>query len=287
MKIVERSDIDIKKWDNLVDQSDALVFSRSAYLDAVAETWCILVDENYTKGIALPYSLRLKQRKLYTPIFSRYTEWIGDANGVDLLDECRKLFPIGQCAIRSEGELVYQEWDDQVKIGSQATRMIKKAQKANFEFIESEYVEEIIELINSELPKKVSSLKKNSLTSLAELIKNLKAEGFLKIKAVVDNKGHFRGGLFFIEYKDRVIYLKGAFDEEAKKNGAMYWAMSDEIENTASKGKIFDFGGSRVQGVKRFNQNLGGKDMSYSMLSWDDSPGWYKVASKLAKKIKP
>ena len=52
------------------------------------------------------------------------------------------------------------------------------------------------------------------------------------------------------------------------------------------KGKVFDFGGSRVQGVRNFNQNLGGRDVHYSMLNWNNSPEWYKVAHKMAKMMK-
>ena len=86
MKIVEREHIDIHKWDDLVALSkDATLFSLSHYLDAVAENWCVLVDENYSKGIALPYSIRLGIKCLYTPIFSRYTELLGGIDSKDIL----------------------------------------------------------------------------------------------------------------------------------------------------------------------------------------------------------
>ena len=63
MKIIERAYIDVVKWDQLVDRENGLVFNCSYYLDAVAENWCIYVNEEYTSGIALPYVVRLKKKK--------------------------------------------------------------------------------------------------------------------------------------------------------------------------------------------------------------------------------
>lgn len=78
MKIVEREHIDEESWNQLVDKTvGASFFSYAWYLDATAENWCIVVDDNYTRGIALPYSKRLGLETLYTPIFVRYIEWLG------------------------------------------------------------------------------------------------------------------------------------------------------------------------------------------------------------------
>ncbi|MEY3237827.1 MAG: hypothetical protein RI883_1928, partial [Bacteroidota bacterium] len=75
MKIIQREHIDTKKWDALVSSSsDNAVFSLSTYLDAVAENWCVLTDDEYSKGIALPFTVRIGIKVIYTPIFVRYLE---------------------------------------------------------------------------------------------------------------------------------------------------------------------------------------------------------------------
>ena len=71
MKLIYRNEIDLEKWDALVrSKSDAAVFSLSSYLDAVAENWCVYVDEKYTKGIAVPFTKRLGVKICYTPNLS-------------------------------------------------------------------------------------------------------------------------------------------------------------------------------------------------------------------------
>ena len=77
MNIIEREHIDIEKWNTLVTSSPgASLFSHSAYLDSVAENWCVLVDDDYSNGMALPYTIRMGVKGIYTPKFSRYLEWL-------------------------------------------------------------------------------------------------------------------------------------------------------------------------------------------------------------------
>ena len=79
MKIIQREHIDSQKWDALVSSSPYnSVFSLSTYLDSVAENWCVLTDDDYSKGIALPFTIRLGIKVVYTPVFVRYLEWFGD-----------------------------------------------------------------------------------------------------------------------------------------------------------------------------------------------------------------
>lgn len=286
MKIIERADIDVVKWDQLVDRENGLVFNCSCYLDAVAENWCIYVNEEYTSGIALPYVVRLNKKKLYTPIFSRTTEWLGINCPKDLEKVLSEWFPMASIAIRGNGDLIYQEYDPTPELNTQAKRMIKKAEKCGYSIHVGKDIDSILKTIEVELPKKVKSIGSGSLSALKELVKAMDDKGVLLVKSVYDTQHKFKGGLFFIEYNDRVIYLKGGFEQQAKKEGAMYYAMHLEIQETMSKGKVFDFGGSRVQGVRNFNLNLGGKDIHYSMLNWNNSPAWYKVAHKMAKMMK-
>ncbi|MGY8927293.1 MAG: hypothetical protein ACKVJC_08360, partial [Flavobacteriales bacterium] len=75
--------------------------------------------------------------------------------------------------------------------------------------------------------------------------------------------------------------LKGTVTEEVKKNGGMYLALNSAIETADSNNKVFDFGGSRISGVKKFNSNLGGEDISYYFLEENKAPLWHKVISKI------
>ena len=290
MKIIQREHIDIEKWDNLVSASPYnAVFSLSTYLDAVAENWCVLTDDDYSKGIALPFTVRLGIKVVYTPIFVRYLEWFGKE--IVALESIKTTiqneFQQGQLSStvcfenNNSGDFIFQISENQAEqlINSQAKRMLSKFEKAGFTINLEADEEEVLKIIYAELPQKVSSLNDKSLTSLDALVKSLKNIQLLKVVAV-KKENTIVGGLFLVEFNHSLLYLKGAFTPESKKEGAMYGAMQYAIELAKKQNKRFDFGGSRVEGVRRFNVNLGGKDVIYRSFEWNNSPLWFKILKR-------
>jgi hypothetical protein len=282
MRIVQRHELDVVRWDKLVADSNGTVFSCSFYLDAVAENWCVLVDDAYTAGIALPYTVKLGQKTLYTPFFVRYIEWFGqpDKNGVLLI---KQQFHRADITLRtdlfSKGErIVYQEIlpDRTWKLNEQSKRMLKRFDQSGLVLVESTETSEIVQVIEEELTSRVSSLNKQSLELLNKLLANLNRVGVLRVVKSYDQE-ILLGGAFFIDHQDRLIYLKSAFKEKGRKEGAMYAIMNKQIAATRSSGRVFDFGGSRVESVRRFNLNLGGDDVYYYRFTWDSSPGWFRM----------
>jgi len=296
VKLVYRNEIDLEKWDALVcSKADAAVFSLSSYLDAVAENWCIYVDEKYSKGIAVPFTIRLGVKICYTPKFITYLEWFG-AQKSDFSEVTTVLkghFSQGFFSVltaqesNSSDPFVCQviPLDSEIIYNSQANRMFSKFEKTQLklQFLQEENT--ILKIIEQELPAKVASLDAKALDSLAVLLSALKKEGLLKTLAVTEN-GEVVGGLFLVDFNHSVLYLKGAFTKESKKNGAMYGAMKFFIEKTRSEGKLVDFGGSRVEGVKRFNANLGGSDRIYSYYEWNHAPIWFNWLKSLKNLVK-
>jgi hypothetical protein len=290
VRFIQREHIDCVKWDALVKSDPSVsVFSLSAYLDAVAENWCVFTDENYSKGIALPFTYRLGVKTCYTAVFLRYVEWIGEQTVQfdQLISLLQAEFPGGQICIKQailgypSEEFVFQRILDLTErtINSQAKRMLTKSEKAVFSIEEATTIDGIQAIIAEELPQKIATINDSSLTVLQQLTANLQGEKLLKILAVKkDNE--LVGGLYLVEFNDTVLYLKGAFTKEAKDSGAMYFAMNEAIKQAQAVGKNFDFGGSRVEGVRRFNVNLGGHDQVYFSYEWNNAPFWFKLLKK-------
>lgn len=291
MKFIYRNNIDVQKWDALVkSQEDASVFSLSTYLDAVSENWCVLVDENYSKGIAVPYIVRLGVKVCYTPIFVRYLEFFGvmPYNGDTLIDQLKSEFKQGQLnldlvnEIKESDELVFQKiaFNDDNNLNSQAKRMLTKFEKSGMKSSFSKSTKNILDRIDLELPQKISALNPKTLGNLEKLVDALKKKDLVSTIEVKEND-QVVGGLILVEFNGKLLYLKGAFSPEAKKEGAMYAAMQGAILHAKEKRLNFDFGGSRVEGVRRFNVNLGAKDQFYSSINWDNAPIWYKLLKKI------
>ena len=274
MRFIQREHIDCAKWDALVkSDSSASVFSLSSYLDAVAENWCVFTDDHYSKGIALPFTYRLGVKTCYTAVFLRYVEWIGEQTVQfdQLISWLQAEFPGGQICIKqdvlgySSEEFVFQRIPvlTERSINSQAKRMLVKSEKAGFSIEEATAIDGIQAIIAEELPQKIATINDSSLSVLQQLTANLQSEKLLKIRAVKkDNQ--LVGGLYLAEFNETVLYF----------------AMNEAIKQAQAAGKSFDFGGSRVEGVRRFNVNLGGHDQVYFSYEWNNAPFWFKLLKK-------
>lgn len=119
-----------------------------------------------------------------------------------------------------------------------------------------------------------------TLLSLHQLLSSAKANGKLRVFTVVKG-GKIKGGICCLERNNQLLYLKGAVDEETKKFGGMYLAIHEAIQYARAQQSLFDFGGSNVEGVRKFNNNLGGIDQSYAVFTVNNGPVWFKLAKKV------
>lgn len=289
MRIIERDNIDRKRWNELVRSKSSSFFSLAWYLDATADNWCVLVNEDYTAGIALPYTKRAGIEILYTPIFVRYVEWIGGGSiPVDVIHLIQKRFKIIELNCKQQlwrehyQEYIYQVVPSERKIGSQAKRSLKKANVEGLTAQESNDYDKLYHLVMNELNGKHDGLTDESMKRLRQLISNALDAGVLHTIEITAKK--FVGGIFCLEDNNKVLYLKGTVEEQAKKNGGMYLALDTAIQHSYETNKIFDFGGSRAPGVMKFNHNLGGEDVVYYVYKINNGPKWFSFLRAMKNK---
>jgi hypothetical protein len=286
VKIVERKNINVARWENLTNKQEGIsLFAKAWYLDAIAESWCVLVNDDYSRGIALPYSKRAGVEVLYSPVFGRYSEVIGEFKE-DELALITERFKVIEFACRHElfdkpEERIYQAISDfkSRKLGSQAKRSLKKAEKNGFSVALTDDYSNVFSKVKEELNHKFMGITEKSLNALKQLFENAKQAEAIKVFNVAGN-GNL-GGIVCFESKDQLLYVKGAVDSETKSNGGMYLALNSAIEYAKENNLKFDFGGSNVEGVKRFNYNLGGVDEVYFMHIQNNGPAWFKLAKRL------
>jgi len=294
MKLIAQNDIDRAKWDELVEnQPKTLLYHQSLFLDPLAEKWMLLVDENYSCGIPLPYVVRLGKKGLYTPNFIRAIDWLGvkpnDFELKKIKEIILKEFDYGNILLESKvfeyakSDRVYQLLTEPFKLNDQAKRSIKKFEKSNFKIIMPE-LNQILNIILDDLKVKVTDLKMTDFERFKNLFSQYPKEKIWSIG--VEENNQIVGGMIFIYWQNTLHYVKGGCFENAKNKGSMYAMMLKAIEHAEEKKLILDFGGSNVDGVRRFNLAFGATDKSYFRWSFDNSPWWFKAAKKLKNRLK-
>lgn len=292
MKIVESFELDQKKWDELVDHYQGLCYSKSWYLNATAKNWCVLVDEQFTKGIALAYNKALGKNILYPPIFGRTSTFFGmEPEEYSLAFRViQQHFPVGTLQVQEElahhplRSRTFQHVTQRKPLNQLAKRMLNKALKGGLELQATDY-KLILPFVKQELGSKIKELDGANFQRLEDLLAKAQQLGFLISTGIYQEK-QLAGGLFFIRDGKRIFYVQGAATEEAKKNGGMYLAMDEEIKQAIASGLSLDFGGSDLEGVRRFFIALGGEDVFYKAYDWDRSPFWFRTIRKINKFLK-
>ena len=299
MILQHHSKIDKSRWDKLVDSDQkALVFNKSYYLDAVCDNWYLYHDDLYSCGIVICSTTKLGISSVFPPFFHRSCDLVGDLSIFKVEDfesillsnfkygifQTSHLFPFKKT--QQKKDLVFQEISEDIVLSNQAKRKIKNVEKLYK--VELKYnikSEDLIALIFEVLPAKVNFFKTKSSHSIKKLIQQAGLIGDLySIGGFID--GNLVGGLFVLKYKGRMIYLKGACKDEFLNEGMMYYLMNALIVKAKKENLVFDFGGSNIEGVKYFNTKFGGKDISYNMYQWNNSPFWFKALMGLKNIIK-
>lgn len=293
--IVHSSKIDKRKWNQLVDDTEnATIFSKSFYWESTADDWYAYLDPNYTYAIAFGVTQKLGIKSIYPPFYHRYTEILGEKNEVDLNhfeEAIKKHFSYGTLQTREDflksttkEEYIFQVIPSGNKIlKTQAKRMLKKA--SNYKLSENVAQKELSTLILSVMKEKLDFYNTRTAQRLSQLVERVEKEGDL-ISLGLYEKEKLVGGLFGLSYKNRLIYLKGACLSEVTKNGGMYLLMNELIEIASKNNQLFDFGGSRVEGVRYFNTRFNSEDKKYFSYTWNRAPYWFKIIQRIRKWVK-
>lgn len=293
MKLIARKYIDIKKWNALVEShSDASIYCQSVFLDALAANWVLLINDEYTLGIPIPYVQHFGVRGIYTPNFIRSLDFVGDkelltdAKVAEILRLLKKKF--SYCSLNMEKPIlvekadnyVYQQLVQEKLLHTQAKRAIKKFHQSNLE-IRITDIEEVSGIITSELFDKVDSLRLIDFQRFEQLFDTIIPKD-LWVLSVTDGSDYL-GGMIFLKWKNRLHYIKGGSIKDAKNAGAMYAMMDFAIDYAVESRLILDFGGSNVDGVKRFNNSFGATDVHYSNMVWNNAPFWFLFLRRIKK----
>ncbi|MCE2711328.1 MAG: GNAT family N-acetyltransferase [Cryomorphaceae bacterium] len=289
MKLIPKEEIDREKWDVLVKRFARGIHSYSWWLDEISESWCVYSDSEYTQGIALPFTERAGVKTLYNPIFSEYSEWFGEVENIESLQNIltsnfdRGIFGMENHELELEKEMfTVQRLTNKKPYSKMALRNIKKATEFGFELVWGDDFDLVFKCIETELRDRATGMTKLNFARLKKALIQADKRSFLKILGI-RKEGVLCGGILFLESRNLFYYVKGAVNSEFKSKGAIYLGMDAGIQYAHEKELEFDFGGSRIEGVRRFNLQFGGEDVIRPFYTFNSAPKWYNLLQKFRK----
>jgi hypothetical protein len=292
IRYLDRGEIDVEKWDEVIAQSPAeTIYPYSWYLDVVADKWSALVMDDYSLVMPLVWKKKLGIKYLYQPL---YTQQLG-IFGSDLADPLQA----------SEMLKVLYEKFRFAEINFNTKNMVGEGPHFRVED-RSNYILSLEQDYQSHYEAFSTNAKRNirKADDLGDLVeKNLSVEELFRLKRENDviqrseadyrwlecllgiimerNAGKIYGirkdktllaATIFVFSKTRAIYLVSASGDVGKERRAMFKIMDSFIRDHAGTGLILDFEGSNIPSIARFFGGFGAHPEVYQHVSFSRLP---------------
>jgi hypothetical protein len=289
IKLVNREEISIEKWETVIADSDNSIFLSYWYLDAVMENWKAYVLNDYELVLPILPVQKMGFNYVLQPLFLRAFSVEGKANEkkLEFLTQILKNYHFFELNFVVEtvisigiqnNQSVYQflEFEKEYALtfkrySENTRRKLKDFQKSTAEFKQISDVNLLIDLFKKEKGNQFTHLTAESYKRLTKLMTNALESDCGIIKAISFESELVAIG-FFIKKRNQLLYLKGIVTSAGKKIGAMQALFDQVIQENHDSCIGFDFGGSSDEGLASFNKKFGACDRNYLILKQNKLP---------------
>ena len=284
---VSRSDVDNQKWNSIVDQySNGRPYTYTWYLDALTQgKWKAVIIGNYDAIMPLPYHRKyVYQSRVYQPFL---TQWFGPLGSTDdkkmyrdLVKYVSKQYPnshimfpqmegisdlVKSAELRSSQTVDISQDISSIRANYGKNR--RREIRQNSPDVEIDFHTDIDRFLAdyqlSTYPVVKPILKQWKM--FRRLLEVCHQQNILQIISVKNEQGLLTTSANLVT-STRVISLIGATSELGRTLSGNAVRMDAMINQYCGKKAVFDFFGSSMPGVKKFNLQFGALDESYLMI---------------------
>jgi len=292
IQYIKHSDIDAEKWERCIETApNSRVYSNIWHLDRTAVIWDALVWGDYEFVMPLPVRNKWGIWYVYQPlfcqqlgIFPKPTKIIAELFYNALWEKfryCDAHINSQNPSIQTEKgieflprqnfllDLKYNYKSLARSFSANTKRNIAKSGVNNLHYIAGIPLEEYLTFKEANLMVSVS---KQEIKKLKSIVAFGQHKGIGEIHGVYSAGNELCAAVYFCKWKNRVIYMNAASNEEGKKLGAMFFLVDNFIKTNAEKEIILDFEGSMIPGVARFYSGFGSIPETYFQLKFNRLP---------------
>jgi len=285
IKILNRDEIDTKKWDKCIDEAqNGLVYGYSWYLDIVSPNWKAIVANNYEYILPLTWKQKYGLKYIYKPthiqklnIFSKKT--VKDFIYYKFFSKIPMSFIFVEIMIDANLCLKTSKYNFskrdtyELNLNKSAKELvksftkshlknIKKAKKRNIEIVISKNILDVIE-VKKEVIKRNNLNNSNHILTLTKILKYSQERTLKPMVYSAYENDKLEASAYFMPFRDVYLIYSGTTDS-ARKTGAMFLIIEQFILENSGNERILDFVGSDIDGVAKRNAGFGSKKRQYT-----------------------
>jgi len=298
IRYLTREEIDISKWNNCIRNArNGLIYAYSFCLDAMAENWSALIEDDYSRVMPLTWNKKFGFHYLYQPYFTKtlgvfgngsipfeisrflhaipkkFKLWDIDINEKNFISDNNSNIRLKQHARTNYFLSLHQTYE---LISFQYKRLAKRAKKKATENLlqidRSVNLSSVIQLQRLHYSSKQPGIPVHVYDKLmlcaSLLSKNKQAAAYLALSPAGATLAWY---LIFID-QHFVYSVLGGSTEMGKKTGAFYLLTDAVIQDYAETEKIFRFEGSDIPGIAFFNALFNPVPVEYQHIKMNRLP---------------
>ena len=292
---LQRKQINEDRWNQLIESIEyTQVFFTTWYLDACYSDWSALVLDDYQAIFPIAENSKLGIKYIFQPIFNRYSgvitkDHLPQQIEEDFLNQLSQNSRYFDFCLHEQitrvpetyktEEKKYQQLDLrspyaelEKSYSENLRRNLKKANKAGLQLNRRYSGHEVVKQFKIHQRAVSELFTDEQYETLRHLMESAEKNTKTYCYATMDSKGEIQAGAFFIEYHQRILYLKGFTTPEGKKTGAMHYLFDQLIRENAGQNRMLDFGGSNIKSIANFFHQFGSIDCIYLRLQQNRLP---------------
>ncbi|PQJ22975.1 hypothetical protein [Tenacibaculum sp. SG-28] len=296
----KRAQVNEQKYNHCIKNAvQSNIFGFSWYLDIVADSWDVLVLNDYEAVMPLPKREKYFFKYVYPPLWlvhlGIYSLNIEDENEflIELLDDFSfvelRLNPENSFTVFSN---VLQERKTQIlylnssysdiraAYNRNRKRELKKAKGKDLTECWNDAPIKLLHLFKENIGNRLKKVRTKDYDNLLHLMQYCLERKVGEMLTVYDAKNKLVSGAFFLKYKDRVTELVCASDLENRNNGANTFMNDRAICKYQRNFSVFDFGGSSMQNIAKYYYSFGATDAVYMQIVYNNLPAFFKFLKR-------
>ncbi|MCB0795101.1 MAG: GNAT family N-acetyltransferase [Flavobacteriales bacterium] len=298
---VRHAAIDRQQWDQwLARSARPLWYARSNVLDAVAPEWEALVDGERGAIMPLVGRSRYGSRYLYQPLAVQQLGVFAPEPDPGLVGRFLNAIPahylhadiylnnprvMGAAGIWSFEERADQMVDlnaDLEQIRSRFSKNhLRTLRKAQGSTVGPATADQVVQAIIGSAQWRDWRIKEHQRWAMERLLKEAEASGVGHGTWILE-RGRPLAVAYWVEWDDRVIFLKGVSLPEGRGKGAMHRLIEHAIQRHAGRVHWLDLAGSDDPGLNRFYAGFGASSVLYLRATMHRLP---RLLRSVARKI--
>jgi len=285
-----------KKYDLCINMDrSALVYGYSWYLDTVCERWDALVLNDYDAVWPLPvrrkygisYAYRpfgvqqlgpFGKKELTAEVLQAFVQALRDHfrfADIYLRESIPALSSGKGCVFSPQTNYLlrlkrsYEEIYQGIRPSQQ--RNLRKAEKQKLTLFENDSPEVLLDLFKNNLGQKLN-LSPAFYRNIKKVMYQAIHRGMGRIWTVYGGPNQVCAGAFWLEHRQRSIFLFSGLNEWGRDWQAMPFLINEYLIFQAEKGEWLDFEGSNNPSLARFYQSFGSEPRIYQRLQLNRLP---------------